>query len=99
MSTAGLPATLKDLELQTSGPEMEGGLTTEEYMDLFNPDLESAVDVISIAISIEAQALDLYMRAAESSSDDSGRRMLIKMADEEKTHLTLLGDLLDNIES
>ena len=95
----GESATLKDLELQTSGPEMEGGLTTEEYMDLFNPDLESAVDVISIAISIEAQALDLYMRAAESSSDDSGRRMLIKMADEEKTHLTLLGDLLDNIES
>ena len=91
--------TRKELEIQTSGSEMEGGLTTEEYMNLFDPDLESAVDIISIAISIEAQALDLYMRAAASSSDDSGRRMLMKMADEEKKHMALLGDLLDNIKS
>ena len=78
---------------------MEGGLTTEEYMNLFSPDLESAVDIISIAISIEAQALDLYMRAASNSSEVSGQRMLIKMAEEEKSHLALLGDLLDNINS
>jgi len=95
----GQPVTLAELETQTSGPEMEGGLTTEEYMNLFNPDLESAIDIVSIAISIEAQAMDLYMRAAAGGSDEEGSRMLTKMADEEKTHLALLGDLLDNINS
>ncbi len=93
----GRPVTREKLETQISGSEMEGGLTTEEYMNLFNPDLESVVDIVSIAMSIEAQALDLYMRAAASSNEDEGRRMLTKMADEEKTHMTLLGNLLDDI--
>ena len=66
-------------------------------MDLFNPDLESVVDIVSIAISIEGQALDLYMRAAADSNDEEGRQMLLQMADEEKTHMTMLGDLLDEV--
>ncbi len=93
----GKTATREELETLTSGPDMEGGLTTEEYMNLFNPDLESVVDIVSIAISIEGQALDLYMRAAADSSDEEGRHMLTQMADEEKTHMALLGDLLDEV--
>ena len=93
----GKTASREELETLTSGPDMEGGLTTEEYMNLFNPDLESVVDIVSIAISIEGQALDLYMRAAADSSDEEGRQMLLQMADEEKTHMTLLGDLLDEV--
>ena len=93
----GKTATREELETLTSGPDMEGGLTTEEYLNLFNPDLESVVDIVSIAISIEGQALDLYMRAAADSSDKEGHHMLMQMADEEKTHMTLLGDLLDQV--
>jgi rubrerythrin len=87
----------EDLEAQTAGTGVEGGLTTDEYINLFTPDLESVVDIAAIAISIEGQALDLYLRAAAGSSDEDGRRMLAQMADEEKTHLTLLGELLDEI--
>jgi len=93
----GKSATREELETLTSGPDMEGGLTTEEYMNLFNPDLESVVDIVSIALSIEGQALDLYARAAEDSNDDEGGHMLRQMADEEKTHMALLGDLLDEV--
>jgi rubrerythrin len=93
----GKTATREEMETLTSGPDMEGGLTMEEYMGLFNPDLESVVDIVSIAISIEGQALDLYMRAAANSGDGDGRRMLTQMADEEKTHMALLGDLLDGV--
>jgi rubrerythrin len=92
----GKTATREELETLTSGPDMEGGLTTEEYMNLFNPDLESVVDIVSIAISIEGQALDLYIRAAADSSDEEGRHMLTQMANEEKTHMAMLGDLLDD---
>lgn len=93
----GKTANREELETLTSGPDMEGGLTTEEYMNLFNPDLESVVDIVSIAISIEGQALDLYIRAAADSSDEEGRHMLMQMANEEKTHMALLGDLLDEV--
>lgn len=95
----GESANLTDLETLTSGSAMEGGLTTEEYLQLFNPDLDAVVEIAAIAMSIEGQALDLYMRAADASSDEEGRRMLKQMADEEKAHLALLGDLVDNINS
>jgi rhodanese-related sulfurtransferase/rubrerythrin len=80
-------------------PLMEGGLTTEEYMARFKPDFGSPVDVVSLAMSIEAQALDLYMRSAEWTANDENRAILEQIASEEKTHLARLGDLLDELHS
>jgi rubrerythrin len=74
---------------------VEGGLTTDEYMQLYHPDLASAVDIISLAMSIEAQALDLYTRAADRSEDLRSRDALKKIAEEERVHLQQLGALMD----
>lgn len=73
----------------------EGGLTTEEYLDRFHPDLEKVEEVISLAMSIEAQALDLYSRAARVTEDKNNKNLLNRIADEEKIHLEQLGILLD----
>ena len=78
-------------------PVLEGGLTTEEYLERFKPDLDSPVEVISLAMSIEAQALDLYMRAANWTQNEENRAILEQIASEEKTHLARLGQLLDEI--
>jgi rhodanese-related sulfurtransferase/rubrerythrin len=78
-------------------PLMEGGLTTEEYTARFGANLDSPVDVISLAMSIEAQALDLYMRAAIWTDNDANRAVLEQIASEEKTHLLRLGELLDTL--
>jgi rubrerythrin len=77
---------------------VEGGLTTEEYIQRFNPSLDSLTDIISLAMSIEAQALDLYHRAAANSSDQVSRAALRQIADEEKAHLAQLGKLMETIE-
>jgi rubrerythrin len=74
---------------------VEGGLTTDEYVQMLKPDWESAVDVISLAMSIEAQALDLYTRAAERSEEARSQEALKKIAEEERVHLEQLGKLLD----
>jgi rubrerythrin len=74
---------------------VEGGLTTDEYVQMFQPDWESAVDVLSLAMSIEAQALDLYSRASERSEDPRSKAALKKIAEEERGHLKLLGQLMD----
>jgi len=74
---------------------MEGGLTTEEYLDLYAPDLEVLEDVIGFAMAIEAQALDLYQRAADRSSLEANRAALLRVADEKRAHLKQLGKLLD----
>jgi sulfur-carrier protein adenylyltransferase/sulfurtransferase len=75
---------------------VEGGLTTDEYVQMFQPDWESAVDIISLAMSIEAQALDLYTRASERSDDPRSKKALKKIAEEERAHLEQLGKLMDN---
>jgi len=76
---------------------LEGGLTTEEYLDLFNPDLNSPVEVISLAMSIEAQALDLYQRASLSFSDSKSKAIVQGIANEEKAHIVTLGRLMDSL--
>lgn len=75
---------------------VEGGMTTDEYIQMFQPDWESAVDIISLAMSIEAQALDLYTRAAERSTNPRSTEALKKIAEEERAHLEQLGKLMDN---
>ena len=74
---------------------VEGGLTTDEYIQMFKLDWESAVDIISLAMSIEAQALDLYTRASERSEDPRSEEALKKIAEEERVHLEQLGKLMD----
>ncbi len=76
---------------------MEGGLTTQEYLDLFNPDLNLEADVISLAMSIEAQALDLYQRVGFSVQDPGAVSVINKIANEEKAHLASLGNLMDTL--
>jgi len=76
---------------------VEGGLTTEEYTRLFSTDPGSVTDIAELAMSIEAQALDLYMRAAEKSSNAQSRGMLMQIAAEEQTHLKQLGKLIESI--
>ncbi len=76
---------------------LEGGLTTKEYLDLFNPDLDSEIEVISLAMSIEAQALDLYQRVSSKIENQASKEMINKIANEEKAHLASLGKLMDGL--
>ena len=74
---------------------MEGGLTTEQYLELYQPDLEDETEVISLAMAIEAQALDLYQRTADRTTNEEARLALERIADEERVHLKQLARLLD----
>ncbi len=76
---------------------VEGGLTTDEYITLFKPDLDSPGDVVSLAMSIEAQALDLYSRASERGGDERSKAVLLKIAQEERSHLEQLGQLFNDL--
>lgn len=75
-------------------PRLEGGMTVEDYQALFGPDWTSQDDVLILAMTIEAQALDLYLRAARQAAEESARRALMQIAQEEKSHLEQLGALI-----
>lgn len=88
-----------EFEKKIVSEAMEGGMTTEEYVNHFTPAPESLSNIVEIAMSIEAQALDLYSRAAARSEAPENKQVLNRIADEERTHLALLGELMDKIHS
>jgi rhodanese-related sulfurtransferase/rubrerythrin len=76
-------------------PRLEGGLTVEEYMALFHVDWSRPNEVLELAMTIEAQALDLYLRASRAAADADAALHLSEIAHEEKAHLEQLGALID----
>lgn len=85
-----------EFEKMVESKALEGGMSTREYLDLFNPDLTNETDVVSLAMSIEAQALDLYQRVALKIENPDSRQIVNKIANEEKAHLASLGRLMDS---
>ncbi|BBO84441.1 sulfurtransferase [Desulfosarcina ovata subsp. sediminis] len=93
--TTGKAVSHETFESQALPGVLEGGLTTEEYANLLMPSYDTVSEIIELAMSIEAQALDLYLRASEKAVNDAGRKALVQIANEEKTHLRLLGELME----
>jgi rhodanese-related sulfurtransferase/rubrerythrin len=93
----GKTADRNSFENAVVGPLLEGGMTTEQYVAMFRPDPKSPVEIVDVAMSIEAQALDLYQRAAGRVSAERAKRVLQQIANEEQAHLEQLGALIDRI--
>jgi sulfur-carrier protein adenylyltransferase/sulfurtransferase len=83
-----------DFAAKIAEPAMEGGLTTEEYLQLYKTDLESELEVLGLALAIEAQALDLYVRAADRGGES--RKVLLQIADEERSHINRISEYIDH---
>jgi sulfur-carrier protein adenylyltransferase/sulfurtransferase len=90
----GRPANKAEFEAAVDG-HLEGGLSTEEFLARFASDIDRAADVISMAMAIEAQALDLYQRAGDKSTHTESRTAFERIANEEKVHLKRLGELME----
>ena len=72
---------------------MEGGYDIDLFMKANASYLNTAQDVLDLAMMLETQGLDLYLRFADKSTHSQTKEMLYKIADEEKSHLATLGRL------
>ncbi len=75
---------------------MEGGFTTEEFLEQNRDSMKTAPDVLNIAMMLETQALDLYMRYSEKAEDEKSKTVFYDIAEEEKAHLKTLGRLMED---
>ncbi len=74
---------------------MEGGFRVKKFLEENQPWMKTTGQVLELAMMLETQALDLYMRFADRSREEGTKQVLFKLADEEKVHLKTLGRLLD----
>jgi hypothetical protein len=89
----GEAETAEELEERILPEIMEGGMSTEEFLTANASSMETVEDIITLAMMLEAQALDLYLRYAGRCEDQETRNLLHQLANEEKTHLAMLGNL------
>jgi sulfur-carrier protein adenylyltransferase/sulfurtransferase len=75
---------------------MEGGIDMDAFMNQNQPFLNDVPGYLDLAMMIETQALDLYLRMAVDSRNELTRRILYRIGNEEKTHLELLGKYLND---
>jgi len=74
---------------------IESGQSTEELVEAFRPETSSIEDVLSFAMMLETQALDLFLRYLQRSQDFDTKAVLMELAEQEKSHLKYLGELID----
>jgi len=82
-------------EAEVSSEIMEGGFKSEEFITKNERHLRTVPDTIDVAMMLEAQSLDLYLRFSEKTAHDDTKNVLRKIGDEEKLHLQHLGRLRD----
>lgn len=74
---------------------LAGGFDMAGFMEQNAPILKTVLIVIEVAMMLETQALDLYLRFVGISTNAKTKDVLSKIAQEEKAHLALLGLLLE----
>jgi rubrerythrin len=85
---------MPSFESRVRSQVMEGGFDIEAFLKENEPLMKTVPDALNVAMMIETQAMDLYLRYADSSEEVSTKEVLFKIADEEKAHLSLLGRLM-----
>lgn len=90
------PTTSKDaLEKLTDTKFMEGGFSVSDFIRANQNYVHDPDSILNLSLMLETQALDLYLRFSFKIEEGKGRDILRKIADEEKSHLELLGRLLE----
>ncbi len=83
------------LEAAVKTDIMEGGYNMADFIRKNEPHMQTLLGALDIAMMLETQALDLYGRFAEKAAVATTKDFLLQVAQEEKVHLNMLGQLLE----
>lgn len=72
---------------------LEGGLTAEQWLARHPEEAREPSAILDLAMAMETDALDLYLRMADAFDDADVRSVFFDLGDEERRHLKRLGDL------
>jgi rubrerythrin len=81
-------------ELTAPRPEsqiLEGGFRMDTFLKQNERFLAHVSSLLDMAMMLETQALDLYLRFADKADDDRTKNVLFKIGQQEKEHVAALG--------
>lgn len=84
--------TREAFESEISAKTMEGGKTADEVLAQYPDWIQDPREALQLAMSLETDSLDLYLRMAMKSQDEETKAIFHRLSDEEKAHLRRLGE-------
>lgn len=76
-----------------SGTVMEGGIPVKDALEWAKD--KGVTDSLELAMSMEVNAYDLYIKMSRAIEDKQAQQIFEKLSEEEQIHLEKLADLLD----
>ena len=86
---------MESFEAIVSSDTLEGGFTPDEFFEQNKATMSTVQGMLNVAMMLEAQAMDLYMRYSYKAEKKETSAVLHEIAEQEKGHLAMLGMLLD----
>ena len=83
----------REFDAEVTTTVLEGGFERDEFKRKNERFLDSVPSVLDLAMMLEAQALDLYLRFSRRTQNEQTRETLHRIADEEKEHIRSLARL------
>lgn len=74
---------------------MEGGIQVEDAVGFLREKGRTVRDTIEVSMELESNALDLYVKMSRAIKDEGARKVFASLIAEEKHHLSMLGNLLE----
>ena len=72
---------------------LEGGLTPDQMLSGYPEAGKEFAESLDLAMALESDALDLYLRMAAAFNDRESRSLFFSLAEQERDHLKKLGTL------
>jgi len=76
-------------------PLVEGGFDMDAFLARNQTAIGDGKTALEMAMALEAHALDLFSRLADSVDEPESRRLCLQFADEERHHMELLARMID----
>lgn len=73
---------------------LEGGKTADQLLKEYGDWIHDPREALQLAMSLETDALDLYLRMALKTESEEAKAVFHSLANAEKTHLRWVGKLL-----
>lgn len=86
---------MEELSAISQSDLMEGGVGIREFLKQNERFLTTVKGYLELAMMVETQALDLYLRMGDASQHEVTQDILISIAEEEKKHLAILGRFME----
>jgi sulfur-carrier protein adenylyltransferase/sulfurtransferase len=74
---------------------MEGGVQVEDIIGFLRGKDRTVRDSVEVSMELETNALDLYIKMLREIEDKNSQRIFASLIEEERHHLSMLGELLE----